>query len=234
MSIRLVLFDIDGTLIVSGRAGTRGMNRAFLQLYGRAKALDGVPIAGRTDRAIVMEVLRHLGRDPDDAEIARLRDTYILCLREEIVLPGDLPSGVLPGVGDLLDALYARRVPVGLLTGNFAGGAAVKLSHFSLWTRFGFGAYGDDHVDRRALVPIALAQALASGVAVSASEVAIIGDTPLDVDCALAHGAHAVGVTTGPFDAASLSAAGAGLVVASLADTARVMEWLAQPRRAQR
>jgi phosphoglycolate phosphatase-like HAD superfamily hydrolase len=234
MSIRLVLFDIDGTLIVSGRAGMRGMNRAFLQLYGRPNALEGVPIAGRTDRAIVMEVLRELGRDPDDTEIARLRDAYIDCLREEIVLPVDLPSTVLPGVGDLLDALAARHVPVGLLTGNFVGGAAVKLSHFSLWPRFGFGAYGDDHVDRRALVPIALQQALSRGVAVAASDVAIIGDTPLDVDCALAHGAHAIGVTTGPFDRASLSAAGADLVVDSLADTAGLMEWLAAPRRARR
>ena len=233
MSIRLVLFDIDGTLIVSGRAGLRGMNRAFLQIYGRPNALEGVPIAGRTDRAIVTEVLRELGRDPDEAEIARVRDAYIDCLREEIAVPVALPSQVLPGVGDLLDALDARRVPVGLLTGNFAGGAAVKLSHFSLWTRFGFGAYGDDHVDRRALVPIALAQAVANGVTVPASEIAIIGDTPLDVDCALAHGAHAIGVTTGPFDAASLSAAGADLVVDSLADTSRVMEWLAQPRRAR-
>ena len=233
MSIRLVLFDIDGTLIVSGRAGLRGMNRAFLQLYGRPNALEGVPIAGRTDRAIVTEVLKELGRDPEDAEIARVRDAYIHCLREEIVLPVALPSEVLPGVGPLLDALEARRVPVGLLTGNFAGGAAVKLSHFSLWTRFGFGAYGDDHVDRRALVPIALKRALEYGVTVPASEIAIIGDTPLDIDCALAHGAHAIGVTTGPFDAASLSAAGADLVVDSLADTVGVMDWLSQPRRAR-
>jgi phosphoglycolate phosphatase-like HAD superfamily hydrolase len=233
MSIRLVLFDIDGTLIVSGRAGVRGMNRAFLQLYGRPDALAGVPIAGRTDRAIVTEVLRELGRDPEDAEVARVREAYIQCLREEIVVAVDLPSEVLPGVSDLLDALDARRVPIGLLTGNFAGGAAVKLSHFALWSRFEFGAYGDDHVDRRALVPIALSHATAAGIAVAASEVAIVGDTPFDIDCALAHGAHAIGVTTGPFDAASLTAAGADLVVESLADTAHLMGWLAQPRRAR-
>src|SRR5690348_2009586 len=142
----LVLFDIDGTLIQSGRAGVRGMNRAFDRLYGQPRALDGVPIAGRCDRVIVLDAMRKCGLDPTDEEIARFRDAYFEALGEEIGRPVELPSGVLPGVLDLLTALDAREeFVVALLTGNFAGGARIKLGHFGLWTRFRFGAFGDDH-----------------------------------------------------------------------------------------
>lgn len=224
----LVLFDIDGTLVVTGRAGIRGMNRAFEQLYGRREALDGVPIAGRTDRAIVVDVMQRIGVDPNDRAVDALRDAYIGQLRVEIlrVVPGH-PSMVLPGVTGLLDRLAATEgIATGLLTGNFAGGASVKLGHFSLWTRFRFGAFGDDHTDRRALVPVAVRQARNAGVAdADARSVVIVGDTPLDVDCAKAHGARAIGVATGPFDRRSLEAAGADLTVDSL-ESPEVIKWL--------
>jgi phosphoglycolate phosphatase len=224
----LVLFDIDGTLIQSGRAGVRGMNLAFARLYGRDRALDGVAIAGRTDRAIVMDVLSAIGCEPTDEEIIKLRDAYLQSLRAEIGRVVADPSGVLPGVAPLLDALRSRPdTVVGLLTGNFAGGAAIKLGHFQLWERFPFGAFGDDHVDRRALVPVAIRRAGEAGHSVSSPDrVVIIGDTPLDVDCAKAHGARALAVATGPFAGDSLRAARADLVVDTLADTRRIVQWL--------
>lgn len=211
----LVLFDIDGTLIHTARAGLRGMNAAFRRLHGRDNALAGVSFAGRTDRAITADVFRNIDLEPTDAAIVALRDAYLEDLRVEIGRPVADPGGVFPGVVALLDALETRDdVAVGLLTGNFAGGAAIKLGHFDLWRRFSFGAFGDDHHDRRDLVPVALARARALGYTVDAASTVIIGDTPLDIDCAHAHGARAIAVATGPFTTAQL--ADADLVVATL------------------
>jgi len=219
----LVLFDIDGTLIQTGRAGVRGMNAAFARLHGREQALAGVPIAGRTDRAIVGDVLRAIGFEPTEQRIVELRDGYLEDLRREIRVPVSEPSGVLPGVATLLEALEAQpHVHVGLLTGNFEGGASIKLGHFDLWRRFGFGAFGDAHADRRELVPVACEGAARAGCpAVPPDRIWIIGDTPLDVDCAKAHGARAVGVATGPFSVDELD--GADLVVQTLEDTASLV-----------
>lgn len=215
---RLVLFDIDGTLIRSGRAGVRGMNAAFERLYGRPAALDGISLAGRTDRAIVTDVLRAIGRDATPEAILELRTAYLQHLAEEIVKP--VPdSNVLPGVWPLLDALRADGESViGLLTGNFEGGAAIKLGHFDLWTRFAFGAYGDEHADRRALVPVAMAAAARAGLNIPLSQVIVIGDTPLDVDCAQVHGARSIAVATGPFSVQQLETARPDLVVETLED----------------
>ncbi|HEY7476308.1 MAG TPA: HAD family hydrolase [Vicinamibacterales bacterium] len=224
----IVLFDVDGTLIKSGGAGLRGMNAAFERLYGVPNALDGVTLAGRTDLAIVGDVFRGMGLEPTPEEVARVRAAYVEDLRVEMKRPVAEPAGVLPGVETLLDAVETLpHVRVGLLTGNFEPGAVVKLEHFDLWRRFAFGAFGDDHVDRRALVPVALARAMPAGHATPpSSRIVIVGDTPLDVDCAKAHGARAVAVATGPFDRAALSAAGADLVVDTFSDAAHVARWL--------
>ncbi len=116
---------------------------------------------------------------------------------------------------------------VGLLTGNFEPGARIKLGHFDLWRRFRFGAFGDDHLDRRALVPVAIARAREAGVpAVADGRVVVIGDTPLDVDCARAHGARAVAVATGPFNRAALEATGADVVVNTLVEAGDLASWL--------
>ena len=153
---RLVLFDIDGTLLHTSGAGVRGMTAAFAALYGRERALDGLPIAGRTDRAIVSDAMLRIGVDPTDAEIARLRAAYIERLPDELArpVPGQ-PHHVIPGVTDLLAALDDDGDAItALLTGNFERGALLKLGHFGIWDRFAFGAFGDDHLDRRDLVPI--------------------------------------------------------------------------------
>lgn len=224
----LVLFDIDGTLIQSGRAGVRGMNRAFDRLYGRPRALDGIAVAGRCDRVIVMDAMRGFGLDPVEEEIVRLRDAYFEALLEEIGRPGSEPSGVLPGVSALLEGLEARPdVLVALLTGNFAGGAKIKLGHFNLWQRFRFGAFGDDHEDRRELMPVALTLARAEGVTIpDLRRVIVVGDTPLDVDCALAHGARALAVATGLYDESTLRHSGASLVVRTLEPVSEILAWV--------
>jgi phosphoglycolate phosphatase-like HAD superfamily hydrolase len=225
----LVLFDIDGTLILSGRAGVRGMNVAFKRIYGCDDALEGLPIAGRTDRAIVLDAMKRQGIDPTDDAVDALRDLYVECLREEIAKPNPgHPSLVLPGVWPLLDALASRDdVTVALLTGNFRSGAGVKLSHFKLWDRFGFGAFGDHHVDRRALVPIAMNEAARAGIGIeSASSVIVIGDTPADVDCAKAHGARALAVATGSYDRRALESSGADIACETLENVEELVDWM--------
>jgi len=227
----LVLFDIDGTLLLSGRAGVRGLRAAVVALYGRGEAVDGVPMAGRTDRAIVLDVLGRLAQPSPEGEIARVKEAYFRCLADEIRRPVDHFCGVLPGVGALLDDLEARDdAVVGLLTGNFERGAAIKLGHFDLHRRFGFGAFGDEHVERRALVPVALerARAVAAAHHFAPDRVIVIGDTPLDVDCAKHHGALAVGVATGGYDAAALAGVGADLVLGTLDERDRLFEWMEQ------
>ena len=125
-----------------------------------------VPIAGRTDRAIVGDGLSSIGQVPTDAEIMKLRDAYLEQLPLELPRPAGEPSCVLPGVSALLDALEELPgVHVGLLTGNFERGAELKLAHFDLWRRFSFGAFGDHHLDRRALLPVAIERACAAGMA---------------------------------------------------------------------
>jgi len=211
----IVLFDIDGTLLHTLGAGVRGMNTAFERLHGRAGALDGLQIAGRTDLSIVGDAFRRLGIEPSTEAVHALRDAYFDELRIELARPSDRDGffGVLPGVHEALAAMEGREdVAVGLLTGNFVTGAEIKLGHFDLWRRFAFGAFGDHHTDRRDLVPVAVRAAARTGCV--PGTVVVIGDTPLDIDCAHAHGAIAVAVATGPYRPDQL--ADADLVVETL------------------
>lgn len=219
----LVLFDIDGTLVLTGRAGVRALDRAMATVCGRQNMLDGVAIAGRTDRAIVSEALRKGGMEPNDELLAAIRDCYCDYLAGEVQADTPHPKLVLPGVEAALDQLQPLQadgtVCVGLLTGNFVRGAEIKLGHFDLWRRFDFGAYGDRHVDRRDLVPVAIAAAAEAGYGVFTPEqIVIVGDTPADVDCAHAHGARAIAVATGNYTIEQLRETGAEVVVADLSD----------------
>jgi phosphoglycolate phosphatase-like HAD superfamily hydrolase len=211
----LVLFDIDGTLVDTTGAGVRGMNTAFERLHGRPAALEGITVAGRTDLAILAEVYEASGIGFHADHVPALRDAYLAELRREMSR-GDGPGfGVLPGVHGALDALDDDPAfTLGLLTGNFAGGAEIKLGHFDLWRRFRIGAFGDAHTNRRDLVPVARARARERGL--EPSHVIVIGDTPLDVDCAHANGAMAVAVATGHYGAEALTATGAEVVVETL------------------
>jgi phosphoglycolate phosphatase len=222
---KVLLFDIDGTLVLTGRAGVRAMNRACEQVFGHSNALDGVAVAGRTDSIILHDALRAIGHEMDEDLFARLRDAYVTLLREEILLPGEGTKAVLPGVAGLLDALRARPdVFLALLTGNFEEGARIKLEHFDLWRYFKCGAFGDDAADRNALVPFALDRARACGLdAIAPEDVFVVGDTPHDVACARAVGAVPVGVATGSFSVADLRGSGADIVFPDLGDAAAFM-----------
>jgi phosphoglycolate phosphatase-like HAD superfamily hydrolase len=227
---KLVLFDIDGTLVLTGGAGLRAMNRAFDEIVGAptgltdatpAEALKGIPVAGRTDWIIVQDTLARLGRQLDDDLLGRLRERYVTHLRQEVEQPGRGFNGTLPGVSALLDALHPREdVFLGLLTGNFRDGARIKLERFDLWRYFRCGAFGDDSPDRNALVPVALGRAAECGMpSFAPTDVIVVGDTPNDVACAQAVGAVAVGVATGSFSARQLRDCGAAVVFETLEDT---------------
>jgi phosphoglycolate phosphatase len=218
---KLVLFDIDGTLVLTGAAGLRAMNKACAELVGHADALAGIPVAGRTDRIILSDVAERVGRPMDAALLQELREKYVAHLRDEIQLPGRGTKAVMPGVRPLLDALAQRDdVFVGLLTGNFESGARIKLEHFDLWRYFRCGAFGDDSPDRNALVPFALERARGWGLPdITPEHILVVGDTPHDVACARAVGAVPVAVATGMFSIEQLQATGAEIVFKDLSDT---------------
>jgi len=226
---KLVLFDIDGTLVLTGGAGIRAMNRACEELVGHPHALDGIPVAGRTDRIILTDVVARAGHALDGGLLDRLREGYISNLREEIERPGRTQSfeslgarggvkAVMPGIRELLDVLDRREnVFLGLLTGNFEAGARIKLEHFDLWRYFRCGAYGDDAADRNELVPFALERARRGGLPdIAPDHILVVGDTPHDVACARAVGATPVGVATGGFTVEQLRESGAEIVFESL------------------
>jgi phosphoglycolate phosphatase len=236
---KLVLFDIDGTLVLTGGAGIRAMNRACEAVVGHPEGLKGVAVAGRTDRSILMDALSRAGHTLDEELLARLREQYIANLREEIERPGRPQTteflgsrgnikAVMPGIRELLDALQARDdVFVGLLTGNFEAGARIKLEHFDLWKYFRCGAFGDDSADRNALVPFALERARRCGLPdLAAADILVIGDTPHDVACALAVGAVPVGVATGGYTPDQLRESGADIVFEDLSATEEFLKLL--------
>jgi phosphoglycolate phosphatase len=236
---KLVLFDIDGTLVLTGGAGVRAMNRAFEELVapsddtptrGVSSHLEGIPVAGRTDWIILHDALARLGRALDEALFNQLRERYVSLLRQEISHRGSGFHGILPGVRALLDALEpSNDMHLGLLTGNFRDGAQIKLEHFDLWRYFRCGAFGDDAPDRNALVPVALERATACGIpALDPADVVVIGDTPNDIACAHAVGAVSVGVATGSYTADQLRSCGATLVFDTLEDTDDVVRVLRQ------
>lgn len=231
MAPRLLLFDIDGTLLLSGGAGGRAMTRAFHEVFGVPHALQGVPLAGRTDGFIIEAAIANAGVEASTRMREQVRARYLTHLASELEQPGTGHHGLLPGVSSLLHALDGRPdVHVALLTGNYREGARLKLSRVGLWPRFPWGAFADDAVDRNALVPVALQRAAGHGVpAVHPDHVVVIGDTRFDVDCARAGGVRAVAVATGGVPRADLEAAGADLVLDDLTDAARLLQFLELP-----
>jgi len=232
--VKLLLFDVDGTLVLTGGAGVRAMNRAFQDVFGVADAFRGIPMAGRTDPAILAEGLRNAGLQPRDGEIASFEQRYLSLLEEEILAPAQprpvMPhvspfKGALPGVTELVARLAMHDgMFLALLTGNYSAGAKIKLAHFDIWAPFRCGAYGEDAALRHELVPVALARAQAAGLASTAlHHTVIIGDTPLDVECAHRAGVACVAVATGGHDASELRQAGADVVFDDLTDTGRVV-----------
>lgn len=223
----LLLFDVDGTLILSGKAGLRAMNRAFEEVAGVRDSFAGIDAAGRTDGYLLERAAAQSGVTLTPELRARLEARYYGALEEEILQPGEGRKEVMPGVRPLIDALMTRDdVTLALLTGNFRRGAQIKLEYFDLWSPFRFGAFADDASDRNLLVPIALDRAREAGHELHPDRVVVIGDTPLDVECARAGGVRALGVATGSHSAAELRDAGAYEALDDLRDTARALKTL--------
>jgi phosphoglycolate phosphatase-like HAD superfamily hydrolase len=225
---KLVLFDIDGTLVLTGGAGLRAMNRAVEETLGHGDALNGIPIAGRTDWSILVDAVGKAGREIDDELLRTLRERYVAHLAVEIHHPGKGTKAVMPGVRELLDGLAVRDdVLVGLLTGNFEEGARIKLGYFDLWRYFACGAFGGDAADRNALVPFAVERAQQCGLPqIATADVLVVGDTPHDVACAHAAGAVPVAVATGGYTVDQLRSSGSEIVFQDLSDTRAFLKLL--------
>ena len=236
MSGALVLFDIDGTLLLSGGAGVRSMTRAFESIFGVADAFAGMVIAGRTDTYLLSAAMARAGL-PDTAEAhARFHASYLPILAGEIREQGNGRYGVMPGVEPLLAALQERDdVHLALLTGNYEQAAKIKLAHFGLSHFFEWGVFGEESPDRNVLGLIALARAEARSVPAAALEKpVVIGDTPDDIACAHAAGALALAVATGSYSVEQLREAGADIVLPDLSDTEAVLETIRARRRRAR
>jgi phosphoglycolate phosphatase-like HAD superfamily hydrolase len=224
--VKLVLFDIDGTLLSSGGAGRRAMRRALTDVFGSW----GDPeyrYDGKTDRQIVRDLMRGVGHgDPYiDDRMDELFENYLRELAVEVE-QGETPPRMLPGIPELLDELERRDdVLLGLLTGNIAPGAAVKLRAAGLDVeRFRVNAYGSDHESRPELPSFAQRRAReVLGRDVDPALMVVIGDTPADVHCGQAAGARTVAVATGHYSSEELRMHGPTAVFETLADTRAVM-----------
>jgi phosphoglycolate phosphatase-like HAD superfamily hydrolase len=223
--VKLVLFDIDGTLITSRGAGRRAMRIALERVFGTAGGIDRYDLSGRTDTRIVHDVMGALGWEPARVK-ERLDDFFEVYLGGLMSEIGDGRHVVtLPGVSTVVERLAGSPdVVLGLVTGNIEEGARIKLLPTGLWPHFRVGAYGSDHMDRRVLPSLATRRAHALvGHAFTPTDVVVIGDTPHDIDCARHFGAVAVAVTTGQYTRAQLVADGPDHLFDDLGDVERVL-----------
>ena len=224
--MRVVLFDIDGTLLWTDGAGRRAVHQAMEDVFGTPPA-DGLEFDGKTDPQIVRELMRHAGVADDmiDARLPEALERYVTLLHDELAR-ADHRDQTFPGIVPLLDALESRDdVLLGLLTGNVHRGALAKLAAVGLvHDRFRVGAFGSDHASRPALPAIARARAeLLLGRAVDGGDVVIIGDTPADMSCGRDIGARAIGVATGRYSVEDLRACGPAAVFQDLSATMAVV-----------
>ena len=216
--MKLLLFDIDQTLVNTGGAGIHALDRACKKLLAIDNAMDGIRPHGKTDPAIAREILRvRLGATSDvEAQIQSILEAYLSFLEDEVQTSAKYR--VLPGIVSLLDEIAARPdMILGLATGNIELGARIKLERGKLNRYFALGGFGSDSEDRTELVRKAAEKAAHNnGSSFLASDVFVIGDTPLDVDAGKRAGFKTVGVATGSYSVDQLLAAGADIAVADL------------------
>jgi phosphoglycolate phosphatase len=198
--IRLVLFDIDGTLIRTGGAGVKAFERTFAVEFGIQKAAHGINFAGRTDTSLVRECFNRHGIEPSASNFKKFFEAYVFVLSHLLL---DCQGSACAGVVEFLKQLeqLPDRPLIGLLTGNIRLGAEIKLRHFDLWDYFCCGAFGDDDEDRNRLAQIAQERGRELlGRRLPGSEILVVGDTPRDVECGRAIGANVLAVGTGSYN----------------------------------
>ena len=195
--VRLILFDIDGTLIHTGGAGVKAFAKAFTGEFNAADGFERLKFAGRTDLSLVREFFGIHQIPPTPENFQRFFDSYVFWL-DHILCQSK--TRLCPGVWGFLRGLAALPEPplLGLLTGNIRLGAEIKLRYFDLWDVFQTGAFADDHEERDQIAAIALQRgSRILGTDLSGDQALVIGDTPLDIRCARAVGARCLAVATG-------------------------------------
>jgi phosphoglycolate phosphatase-like HAD superfamily hydrolase len=222
---KLILFDIDGTLMDSGGAGKTAMELAILEVLGIENALVDIDFAGSTDLWIFAEALKRAGVEHTDGLRARIVESYLRNLPSSLLKAG---GSLKPGAQRLVSIVASSDDMVcGLLTGNLQKGAFAKLAHFRIDHHFSLGAFGDDDADRNKLLPIAVDRAFGvSGRRFEYKDCILIGDTPKDVKAALTHGALCLGVATGPYRVDQLLEAGAFTAFEDLSQTETIISLL--------
>lgn len=230
---KLLLFDIDGTLLSTEGAARVAFHRALIEVFGTTGPIDNHAFDGKTDPQIARELMSLAGFNDAqiDAALPGLFKSYLAGLARELNAT-DHRTRVYPGVRELLDALRAESdVVLALLTGNMERGAQLKLASAGLDEYFAFGAFGSDCEQRTGLPPVAIERARESvGRGFEGKDVVVIGDTPSDVRCGEALGVFALGVATGRHSTQSLLEAGADAAVEDLSDTDTVLRLLLPAR----
>jgi len=223
--VKLVLFDIDGTLLTASGAGKRALDQALRDVYGTSGPIDGYDFRGGTDPQIIRDLLGRAGM----GEPALAAGAAAAYRRSGALLASEIGDGqrvsVYPGVRALVETLAARDdVVVGLLTGNIEAGARIKLRPTGLWPHFRLGAYGSDDADRTRLPQVAAGRAeQLVGRVFRGPDTVIIGDTPRDIGCARAFGATAIAVATGWHSVEDLTAHRPDHVFVDLSDEAAAL-----------
>jgi phosphoglycolate phosphatase len=222
---RLLLFDIDGTLIHSGGAGVHALKSAFTERFGIVDDLHDIEIAGMTDSGIVVSILNKHKIPATNENVSAFLDSYVHFLSLE--LPRRVGK-LLPGVLELLEKLKSRpHLVLALLTGNVSRGAQLKLEHYGVWHFFEFGAFADDHHDRNRLGTVARARAKEKhGRQFSASEIDVIGDTPRDIACGKTFGARTIAVATGTWKRDQLAKYEPDFLIDDLSDVEGIIDTL--------
>jgi len=226
--MKLLLFDIDGTLLRGHGAGGRAMRRAGQALFGEHFSLQGITISGGLDPVIFRAAARALELEGNDEQHAAFRERYLAELSDEVQKARPAPS-VLPGVQALLATLRARAdLTLGLVTGNYQRAVPIKLGAVGIdLTQFKLGAFADDADTRPAMVALALSRFTRQlGRVLDPAHAIVIGDTPRDVDCAQKNGCACLAVATGIHPREELEAAGADYVLDDLTDPVELFAWI--------
>ena len=225
--MKLLLFDVDLTLINSSGAGRRAMTLAFEKVFEKKNGLKNVNLAGRTDPQILKDALNRKGLEWQPESEERFKHAYFELLKNEIEKP-NYRTQIMPGISKILSILssYSDMI-LGLLTGNWRQGAMIKLGHFNLTHFFQLGAFADDS-DIREELPQFAAQRLEEtfGIPIPPKDVFIIGDTPLDVACSKPFGAKSIAVATGFFSYEELEAANPDYTFENLSDYEKLLRIL--------
>jgi len=222
---RLLLWDIDSTLITTGGAGDKALKRVVKERFGMDDNFHDIEIAGRTDAHIATSILRKYEIDPTPANVANFLEGYLANLQE--LLP-QTDGRVLPGVAGILERVAPREDRVlALLTGNLRRGAQLKLERYGLWSYFEFGAFADDHGDRNELGAFARARAREKHTHdFAAAEIDVIGDTGHDIACGKIFGARTIAVATGSWTREQLAAHEPDFLFDDLSDVDHVIATL--------